>query len=172
MPTYNAQVSFRIRDEAGIERNITTNAEVTFTTVAELETLMESMAEIIDAPLKGRVVDSTVLLSMGVGANVKSAPEADSFVGAGGSISFIDTNGGSNPYFVPTLARSKFTGETLNHNDAEVQALVALWMTGSNVSGAASIDFQDDDRRKFVPFSATQDAKKGVYVTRKYRGGR
>lgn len=145
---------------------------MTFTNVAELEALMESMAEIIDAPLTGRVVDSVVTLSMGVGANVKSAPEVGSFVGAGGSISFVDTNGGSNPYFFPTLARSKFSNDMLNHQDAEVQNLVSLWIAGANQNGAASIDFQDDDRRKFQSFSATQDAKRGVYVTRKYRGGR
>lgn len=172
MPTYNASVSFRVRDAEGVERNITTNAEVTVTTIADLEALMESMSEVIDAPLTGRVVDSTVTLSMGVGGNVKSAPEPLSFVGSGGSISFVDTNGGSNPYFFPTLARSKFVGDVLNHQDAEIVALTALWIAGTNSNATASIDFQDDDRRKFAEFSASQNAKKGVYVTRKYRGGR
>lgn len=170
MPTYNAQVSFRVRDTKGRERNLTQNAEVTFTTVAELETLMETMSEVLDAPLLGRVINSSVTLQMGVGANVKSAPEDDSFIANGGSVSFIDTNGGSNPIFIPTLAPSKFSSDVLDQTDAEVQALLNLWIAGQNVNGGASIDLQDDDRRKFALFSASQIAKKGVFVTRKFRG--
>ncbi|MCL4880497.1 MAG: hypothetical protein KJ064_27845 [Anaerolineae bacterium] len=171
MPTYNAQVSFRIRDTAGVERNLTQNAEITFTTVAELETLMETMAEKLDAPLLGRVVNSTVTIETGVNANVKPAPADDSFVGSGGSVSFIDTNGGANPIFIPTLARSKFINDVLDQSDSEVQTMLNMWIAGNNVNGGASVDFQDDDRRKFTQFATGKPAKKGVFVTRKYRGG-
>lgn len=171
MPTYNAQVTFRIRDEDGRERNLTQNAEVTFTTVSELETLMETLSEVLDAPLLGRVINSEVKLQMGVGAGVKSAPQAGSFVANGGSVSFVDTNGGKNPIFIPTLAPSKFSSDVLDQSDAEVEAMLNLWIAGQNVNGGASIDFQDDDRRKFALFAPGQIAKKGVYVTRKFRGG-
>lgn len=170
MPTYNAQVSFRVRDEAGVERNLTQNAEITFTTISELETLMETMAEKLDAPLLGRVVNSTVTIETGVNANVKASPQPGSFVGQGGSVSFVDTNGGANPIFIPTLARSKFINDVLDQTDAEVNAALNLWITGNNVNGGASVDLQDDDRRKFQSFALGKPAKKGVFVTRKYRG--
>lgn len=171
MPTYRGLVSFRVRDETGEERNITSHAEVTVTSIADLELLMESMAENIDAPLLGRVIDSEITLSMGVGAGVKAAPQAGSFVGDGATISFQDSEGNSNPIFFPTMAASKYVGRgTLNVDDAEVEQLITHF-TGNNTQGTASLDFTDEDNRKFeevVP--GQQSVVRAFRTVRKYRG--
>lgn len=171
MPTYRGLVSFRVRDETGDERNITSKAEITVTSIADLETLLENMAQTIDAPLLGRVIESSVTLDMGVGAGVKPSPQAGSFVGDGATISFQDSEGNGNPVFFPTMAASKYVGRgALNTDDAEVAALIALF-TETNTNGTANLDFTDDDNRKYEQVVPGQQAViKAFRTTRKYRG--
>lgn len=169
MPTFAAQVGFLIRDERGNEKWFTENAEVTFTDAADLQALIQTIAEDIDAPISGRVIDTKINMSLGVSAGVKPAPQAGSSVYEGARIGIADSEGNVQGIFVPSLTSvARYVdGETLNLADAEVATLVSRLLIGNNVSGSASLDFRDDDNRKYVPYDANNDAKYGTYTTRK-----
>lgn len=169
MPTFDANIGFLIRDERGKEKWLTLNAEVTYTDAADLQNLVHVIAEDFDAPISGRIIDTKMDLRLGVSAGVKPAPQAGSSVYEGARIGLKDSEDNIQGVYIPSLTSvSRYIdGETLNLTDAEVAALVTRLLIGNNVQGTASIDFRDDDNRKFEPFDANNDAKYGTYVTRK-----
>ncbi len=171
MPTYRAQVTFRVRDEKGQERNVTSHAELTYTSAADLEALIQDMVSDFDAPLGGRTVGAFITIEINVSGQVKASPQPGSFVGDGATISFMDSEGNANPVHFPTMASSKYTGGVLNTADSEVDALIDLWLPSNNVSGSASLDMTDEDNRKYQEVvSGTQKVIKGFRSTRKFRG--
>lgn len=171
MPTYKAQLTWRVRDEKANERNVTNSCELTYTSAADLEALIQDMTSTFDAPLTGRTVGAFITIEVNVSSSVKAAPQSGSFVGDGATISFMDSEGNANPIHFPTMAASKYSGGALNTADSEVDALIDLFLPTNNVNGTASLDMTDEDNRKFAEVvSGSQKVFKGWRSTRKYRG--
>lgn len=166
MPTYKGRITWRVRDENAGERTFHTHAEVTYTDPAELETALDAITTAFDAPLLGRIVGCELTFLDMLGGTIKASPQAGSNIGDGATISFRDSESNHNPYFFPTMAGSKYQGRVLKLDDAEVAAMIQRFLPGNNVSGGASIDFTDEDNRKYVtvpPYAAV----KGFRTSRK-----
>lgn len=150
MPTYNSRLTWKVRDETGVERSFNTHAEMTVDTFADMEAALDAITTVLDAPITGRIVDCEVTLLGMAGGTIKSAPQAGSNIADGATISFRDSAGNANPFWLPTVDASKYDGRVLDLDDTEISAVVARFFPGANVSGTANIDFTDEDNRKYV----------------------
>lgn len=116
-------------------------------TLAEIAEFASELGDLIDNITECKVTDCTAYLSLTPGAALKAAPVANSDVEEGGLLTF--SLAGS-PYVesirVPGLVQGKFSGETINLVDVDIDAfvdaiVVGLDATGTNVAPVNKFGF-------------------------------
>lgn len=105
-------------------------------TLAQLAEFASELGDLIDNVTECQITDCTIYISTSPGAALKASPVANSDVEEGGLFTFSLA---SSPYVesirIPGLIQGKFSGETINLADADIDAFVDAIVVGLDASG-------------------------------------
>lgn len=149
-------MSFKVRDAENKTKTVPVHMP-TSASYADIATFAASMATFLDAMISARVDSAQVCLDIDLSSATRKAnPLANSRVGVGGTLSFLNSAGVAYSQFIPALIDAALVGGKVN----EAETNVAQWISGM-LNGGASADPCDLSQLDLTSFTG------GIQSTRK-----
>ena len=106
------------------------------TEIGTFQTFIQHTVTLIDAIVKGKVMNVSIGIGVDLPGGLKSAPDANSDVEEGARFIFNALNGGSFRVRLPTFDEAKFSSGTdlVNTADTDVAAFVTQMVTGETIT--------------------------------------